>query len=169
MITQIIVSKSCSHVCPTPPHTPASGPAPIWLHWKKSDKSWDKNWKRCTFVFFFNGLRQLSKFWSWVYCCPKQQMCNLVTENKEEEEEEDEVVILTHPRIPDVLLLPVNGPRYAKNVWSVERIYWNTFPLIALLSQLLGGCFQRLARNISKHLTEGKNGSVVPAVHTKRD
>lgn len=96
-------------------------------------------------------------------------MCNLLTEQKKEGEEEEEVVILTHPRIPDVLLLPVIGPRYARNVWSVGRIYWNTFPLIALLSQLLGGCFQRLARNISGHLTEGKKGSVIPAVHTRRD
>lgn len=71
-----------------------------------------------------------------VFCCPKQQMCNLLTE--------EEVVILTHPRIPDVLLLPVNGPRYARNVWSAGRTHWKTLPFNALLSQLLGRCLQGL-------------------------
>lgn len=106
----------------------------------------------------------------WLCCCPKQQMCNLLMEKKKEEEEEEEegeeVVILTHPRIPDVLLLPVNGPRYVRNVWSVRRIYWTTFPLIALLIQLLAGCFQRLAQNILQHLTERSSNS--SCAHKKR-
>lgn len=58
-----------------------------------------------------------------VYSRPKQQMCNLSTEKKKKKkkEGEEEVVILTHPQIPDVLLLPVNGPRYARNVWRVGQ------------------------------------------------
>lgn len=40
----------------------------------------------------------------------KQQMCNLSAE-------EVSVPILTHPRIPDVLLLPVDGPRYVRNAY----------------------------------------------------
>lgn len=96
-------------------------------------------------------------------------MCNSLTEEEMEKEKEKEVLILTHPRIPDVLLLPVNGPRYARNVWSVGRIYWNTFPLIALLSQLLGGCFHTLAQNISKTLTRGKKRfSNSSCAHKKR-
>lgn len=96
-------------------------------------------------------------------------MCNLLTEKKKEEEEEKEVVILTHPRIPDVLLLPVNGPRYARNVWSVGQIYWDTFPLIGLLSRLLSGTFQRLAPNISELLTDGgKRFSNSSCAHKKR-
>lgn len=81
MIKQIIVSRSCSHVCPTLPRTPVSGPAPIWLHWKKSDKSWGKNWRRCT--FHLNGLRQSPKFWSLSVLSSKAADVQLV-DGKEE-------------------------------------------------------------------------------------
>lgn len=48
----------------------------------------------------------------------KKQMCNSLTEEEMEKEKEKEVLILTHPRIPDVLLLPVNGPRAVKQLGS---------------------------------------------------
>lgn len=38
----------------------------------------------------------------------QQQMCNYSAE-------EASVQILTHPQIPDVLLLPVDGPKYERN------------------------------------------------------
>lgn len=94
-------------------------------------------------------------------------MCKLFTEKKEEEEKE--VVILTHPQIPDVLLLPVNGPRYAKNVWSAGQSTGSLSNLIVVLSQLLGGSFQRLALNISEHLTDGERRfSNSSCAHKKR-
>lgn len=47
----------------------------------------------------------------------KQQMSNSSSE-------ESSVQIVTHSQIPDVLLLPVNGPRYKRNtgpvcVWKI--------------------------------------------------
>lgn len=43
----------------------------------------------------------------------KQQMGNLSAE-------EVSIPILTHPRIPDVLLLPVDGPRYVRNAYPAS-------------------------------------------------
>lgn len=48
----------------------------------------------------------------------KQQMCNLSAE-------EVSIPILTHPRIPDVLLLPVDGPRYVRNAYPVSA-HWGS-------------------------------------------
>lgn len=162
MIKQIIVSRSCSHVCPTLPHTPASVPAPTWLLWKRSGKNWGKNWKRCHVHFWIHcDSRPISD--SWVYFCPKQQMCNLLMEK------EQEVVILTHPRIPDVLLLPVNGPRYARNVWSVWRTYWKTFPSKCPAEPAVGRVPSETSTEYFTVCYRGGKGSVIPAVHTKGD
>lgn len=59
----------------------------------------------------------------------KQQMCNSSTE-------ETPVQILTHSQIPDVLLLPVSGPRYERNV--DPTVYGNFFKLS---NRILHGVF----------------------------
>lgn len=50
----------------------------------------------------------------------KQQMCNSSAE-------ETSVQILTHSQIPDVLLLPVSGPRYKRN--AGPECVWKFFKL----------------------------------------
>lgn len=101
----------------------------------------------------------------WACCLSKQQMCSSSAE-------EEEVVILTHPRIPDVLLLPVNGPRYVRNagtpdesaLWAEER-----FPFNCRIGPTAGRPFPETRTEYIWSWGQEKNHLLIPAVHTQRD
>lgn len=108
---QRAISRSCSHVYLTLHPIRVSGPAPIWLHWRRSDSSWQKSWQRSGFKIDF------PHWWSVMYKSAKEMMMTMLSKQQmyNSSAEETSMQILTHPQIPDVLLLPVDGPRYKRD------------------------------------------------------